>query len=440
MLSQTEPRYPVDVYIPPLTMYCSKMISLQSLFGGDADVLRDKNFQLLLLISFLVPFGTAIMSPILDTLIDPFGASPATIGLIISVFVLPSIALIPVTGILADRFGRKPILAPALVLYGVPGALIALTTEFEIVLGLRFVQGIGWAGLTALIVTSIGDLYTGSTEATAQGLRQTGVGLMSGIISLVAGLLVVIAWQFPFFLYLLTIPVAITVYLWFDEPTKTQPSMATVGNNETTYPRELFSLVRRIRVLAIVMARPLPIVPWFGFITYNSLVVVRIHDGTATQAGILFGLASVVYAMSASQTGRLTAIFSDRYRLLIIANVLMTLGTIFIFLAPVLPVAVAGVVIIGIGFGVSVPLYRTLLTGFAPGHLRAGLVSLASTGGRLLAVLTPIAMGVLIAVLTPRLGFAGAVQIAGLGAALVGGGGGIMLVLVAMVSPPVAVE
>lgn len=413
------------------------MVSLQALFGVEAGVLREKNFQLLLSVSFLVPFGTAILSPILDSLIDPFGATPASISLMISMFVLPSIVLIPVIGVLADRFGRKPILAPAIVLYGIPGALIALTTEFEIALGLRFLQGVGWAGLTALIVTSIGDLYSGPKEVTAQGLRQTGVGLTGGAVSMITGALAVIAWQYPFFLYLLAIPVALAVYLWFDEPTATEEQVAADGGNDSTYRRELLALLRHSRVLAILVARPLPNVVWFGFLTYNSVVVVRLLGGTATLAGLLFGLLSVVFAISASQAGRLTVLVGDQYRLLLGANVLMTVGLVGVFLAPVLALAVVGVLAVGTGFGLSLPLYRTLLTGFAPDHLRAGVISIGSTGGRVAGVLTPVGMGGTIAVLSPTIGFTGAVQVAGLGAALIGGGGGVVFVVIALISAPV---
>ncbi|MFB6311447.1 MAG: hypothetical protein ABEH64_09750 [Salinirussus sp.] len=66
------------------------MTALTRLFGEDAVVVHDRNFQLVLLAAILVPLGNGLMSPILDTLIGPFDASPATIGLVISVFLVPS--------------------------------------------------------------------------------------------------------------------------------------------------------------------------------------------------------------------------------------------------------------------------------------------------------------------------------------------------------------
>ena len=138
------------------------MLSLQSLFGDDAAIIRERDFRLLLLANVLPVLGSSLLSPVLNSLIEPFGTSPADVGLMISVFTAPGIVIIPVTGVLADRYGRKPVLVTALVVFGLAGSAIALTTEFRIALGLRLLQGVGFAGISPIIITSIGDLYAGA--------------------------------------------------------------------------------------------------------------------------------------------------------------------------------------------------------------------------------------------------------------------------------------
>jgi len=83
---------------------------MQSAFGDNADILRESNFQLLLLATMFLILGTALVSPMLDTLIEPFGASSVNIGLMISFVTAPAIVVIPVAGVLTDRYGRKPVL------------------------------------------------------------------------------------------------------------------------------------------------------------------------------------------------------------------------------------------------------------------------------------------------------------------------------------------
>ena len=419
------------------------MFSTQSLFGNNARILGSRDFQILLLANLFPPLGSGLLSPILDSLIEPFGASPANIGLLISVFTAPSIIMIPVFGLLADRHGRKPILVGSLALFGVAGAATVFTTDFRVALSLRVCQGIAFAGITPIIITSIGDLYDTTTEATAQGIRFTGSGLTTAIFPLLAGSLVVVGWQYPFLIYALSIPTAVAVYVWFREPTKQgDKDTESAGSENTTGAQiaRLQELVTQPRVFAYVLARGLPVATWLGFMTYNSIVVVRFLNGTPAQAGLLIAVASLAYAATASQAGRLTERLENRFRLLILANLSLGAGFCVFLFAPHLVVAVLGAGISGIGFGIVLSLYRSILTGLAGESVRGSLVSIGEGFGRVIATTTPIAMGATIAIATPSLGIEAAVQVAGLGVALVTSLGGVLCLTVAEHAPPVQYE
>lgn len=409
------------------------------MFGDDAAILGDCDLQLLLLANLVGPLGIALLSPVLDSLIVPFGTSSASIGLMISFFTAPSIVMIPIAGVLADRYGRKSILVAALILFGTAGTAIALTTNFRFVLGLRAIQGIAFGGLTPVIITSIGDLYDGTREASAQGFRFGGSGLTLVLFPLLSGGLVTIAWQYPFLLNIVAIPIGIAILLWFEEPTDGTKSTKSVADRPSYY-RSLLQLLGEPRVLAMVVARGLGTVAWVGFLTYNSIVVVQLIGGTPRQAGILVALGSAFLAITASQAGRLTDIFESRLLLLIGANLGIAAGLTLVFLAVGLYIASVGTVLIGMGFGITLSLYRSIITSLAPQSLRAGLVSSSEALGRVMDTVTPIAMGGVIAVATPMTGFTLAVQLAGLAAIVVGVGGGIVALLVVSVSPPVNPE
>jgi len=64
-------------------------------------------------------------------------------------------------GPLSDRFGRRPVLIGGLALFSVAGLLSALTPSFGLLLGARFVQGLG-AGAPRVIAISLArDSYSG---------------------------------------------------------------------------------------------------------------------------------------------------------------------------------------------------------------------------------------------------------------------------------------
>lgn len=413
---------------------------LSSVVGNEADVLRERPFQLLFLSNMLPPLGTALLSPVLDSLIGPLGASKANIGLMMSAFTAPAIIVIPIAGVIADKYGRRPVILLGLVWFGAAGSAIALTTDFRVALFLRMLQGIGFAALTPIIVTSIGDLYAGTKETTAQGLRFTGSGLSQTVFPLGAGVLVGIAWQYPFLLYAIAFPIAAVVYVYFEEPVDPAAANETDDKPVRAQLRELWTLVSHPRAWAMVIARGTPNIVWLGFLTYNSIVVTDLIGGTATQAGMLAALGSLSYALSATQAGRLSAYFDSRLYPLVAMNAAMACGLAVVFIAGTLPIAFAGVILMGIGFGLSLSLYRSIITNLAPPSLRGGLVSLAEGVGRITSTLTPIVMGALIAVTTRWLAFDASVQIVGIGTGLVAASIGIACLIVVKASSPIRIQ
>jgi hypothetical protein len=59
-------------------------------------------------------------------------------------------------------------------------------------------------------------------------------------------------------------------------------------------------------------------------------------------------------------------------------------------------------------------MYRSITTALCPDHLRAGVVSIAETGGRLSSTLTPVLMATAIGLTTPAVGFISSIQLTGL--------------------------
>jgi MFS family permease len=380
---------------------------IETLFGTDADVLHDGTFRVLLLGSLISPLGTSVVSPLLDTLTGTFGATEATIGLVVAAFTMPSVFLIPVAGMLSDRLGRKPLLVAGLVCFGAGGTLITFTTDFRLVLALRFLQGVGYCGIGPILIASVGDLYGGDREATAQGLRFTTVGASLTVFPLLAGVLVALSWRYPFYLFALSFPAALAVALVFEEPTDgTESGGSSVG--------ELLDVVRTPSVLVTVVGRTVPSFVWFAFLTYNSIVVVRLLGGSPGIAGALVALASLTSSVGATQVGRLTATFETRTVPFAGTAVAGGVGLAALALAPDVgpsfALAAAGVVVLGFGFGIGISLYRSELSLLGPEATRGGLVSVGESIGRVGSTAAPVIVGAGVAALRPELGFGPAIR------------------------------
>jgi MFS family permease len=378
---------------------------LSVLFGRDADVVDDRAFRLLLLVNLAPPLGTSLLSPLLSSLTGTYGVTEATIGLVMTVYTAASIVFIPVAGTLSDRIGRKPILLAGLLLFGLGGGGLALTDDFTAVLALRFLQGIGFSALTPVIVTSVGDLFSTGEEATAQGLRFAGSGLSLMVFPPLAGVLVAVAWNLPFVLYLIPFPVAVLVFLFLEEPARSTNRTDTAG----TQLRSLVGQLTQPRITATLVGRAVPNYLYITFLTYNSFLVVRALQGSPGEAGLLVTVASVGQAVTATQVGRITALFETRFWPLVGATVLMSGGLAAVGIAGSYTGLLVGSLGIGVGFAVSLTLYRSRITGFSTA-LRGGLVSLGASFGRVAATAAPIMAGAAIAVSRQSVGFVTAVR------------------------------
>lgn len=406
------------------------VVSLEMLFGDDAQILRDPQYQLLLLSNINGAIGTILIAPILELLTDPFAVSEVEIGLMITAITAPSIVGIPLAGVIADRYGRKPVLVVSLALFGLAGGAIALTTDFRIVLFLRVLQGLGYSGIVPVIITAIGDMYTHTEEATAHGLRYSSSGISEAIIPVTAGALAAFAWQYPFLIYLSALPIALIVHLWFREPTRpAQPPSSGRPQRDQSYFRRIVGLITTPYGMAAIFALSVPGFFFTAFATYNSFIVVRVFNGSAVIAGLLISLFSLTAGIAGSQSGRLADLFGNQTLPLVIANVAMGLG-LGLFSRGSLLLGAVSVSLLGVGLGLAFSLLRSIITDFASQELRGGFVSVAESTMRFTQSITPIVMGAIVVFFQQFTSFTDAVQLTLVGGSILVGAAGLVAIAV----------
>lgn len=364
--------------------------SAKLLFGAEGDVASDSEAQAMTISSAMLALGVVLLSPLMLDLARVFDVSEARVGLLITVYTAPPIVLIPIAGVLADRIGRKPLLVGGLFLFGIGGGAIAFVESFEAALALRFLQGVGFAASMPVTVTVLGDLYRGSREATAQGIRTAGNFVSNTIGPVVAALLIALAWQYPFALFLLTIPVAI--WVWVVLPPTAPDSDSSIKG----YLLNLFALIRRPHMALILLSFGFRFVVFYGFLTYVSFIGIQTVGVTTVIVGIVTGVKAVGSIVGSTQAGRLTL----RAHTALIAAVafgLMAVGMLLPGLVPSLATLLIGAVLLGIGDGVIAPVQKSLVTNLAPDELRAGAVSSSNTLQNTGKAAAPVAMsGILV--------------------------------------------
>ena len=125
---------------------------------------------LVLCVALMGVMGVSITLPILPKLGAVFHQDAAGVALLITCFTLPSAFMTPVAGVLADRFGRKAVLLPGLLLFACGGMGCAFSDSFENLLAWRAIQGLGAAPLGILYGTLVGDFYKEADRPKVMGM------------------------------------------------------------------------------------------------------------------------------------------------------------------------------------------------------------------------------------------------------------------------------
>jgi len=171
----------------------------------------DQNFLIICAVALIAVLGVSSVTPAFPKLAQALNINPKNIGLLVTAFTLPTLVLGPIIGVLADRLGRKKIIVPSLLLFGIAGTACAFARDFNLLLLLRLLQGIGAASLLSLSVTLIGDLYAGDRRTTAMGYNASVTSIGTAIYPTVGGALATIAWYYPFMLPIGAIPIGLLV-------------------------------------------------------------------------------------------------------------------------------------------------------------------------------------------------------------------------------------
>ncbi|ABC33207.1 Permease of the major facilitator superfamily [Hahella chejuensis KCTC 2396] len=277
----------------------------------------------------------------------------------------------PMVGWLLDHWKKKQVLILALCLYGVSGVsgYFLHDSLIAILLG-RIALGVAVAGVMVACTTLAGDYFAGPNLARYMGL-QAAFGGFGGVLFLgMAGLLADIDWTAPFLIYLFAFIVLPGAMVFLDEPERKQHSAGDLGGAAPAPPGgplALCYILAAFEVLALYMA-PLH----YPFYVAQFGVTDGSEIGFAI-AGMLLLTATVsMYYRKFGSLFPFPVLHGAGW-------LLIAIGWGLLGFAPSYGVALAGMAVAGVGFGMIRPNLIVWLFSYTPPMLRGRIIGGVTT-------------------------------------------------------------
>jgi ACDE family multidrug resistance protein len=311
--------------------------------------------------------GVGLIAPVLPKIESAYDLSAKSLGLIITLYTLPGILLSIPIGIMADRFGRRRILLPALLIFGIAGGGCFFAHTYGTLLLMRFFQGIGGSCLTAMAMILIGDMFSEPERTSVMGINASILSVGTGIFPLLGGLLALISWKTPFFLFFVSVPVAMLVFRWIPRTVpKEQGEIKSYfrGAGEYIFTVKAFVLYSACAVIFSLL---------YGyFITFLPIFLALKFKMNSDSIGYVIASAAITTAIISARAGWFRRLFS--------AIGMIPAGFFLISLAlAVIPIShqvwtiYAASLIFGAGMGMTVPSAQALITGLSPTSHRGAM-------------------------------------------------------------------
>lgn len=327
-------------------------------------------FALIVSITLTGIMANTLITPAAPDIVKDLGLGPAAVGPLLAAATFPGIFLAPVIGVLSDRYGRREVLLPCLVVFGLSGGLAAFAPTYGVLLGLRLLQGVGSAGLINLGVVIIGDHWEGAERTKMIGRNAAALTAAVAVLPPIGGALTGLGgWRLSFVPYWLGLVTAVVVALKL--PRSRRSDVALGDQLRATLP-----FLRSRLVIGTMAVSVIAFALIFGlFLTVIPLYLDDRFGVAATGRGLYLGVPAVTSTIAALSLARVAPRLGA-LRTQMIAFALFASGFAVIGLAGSLPALVAGAALYGLGEGLIIPTLQESVTAAAPASSRGSVVAL----------------------------------------------------------------
>jgi ACDE family multidrug resistance protein len=331
-------------------------------------------------IPLIMTLGNSMLIPILPRLETELGITAFQASLTITIFSITAAIFIPILGYMSDRFSRKAIIVPALILYGIGGLLAGVSAAWFnsayiwIMIG-RALQGIGAAGTAPIAMALTGDLFKGGDQSKVLGIVEASNGFGKVLSPIVGSLLALLVWYGPFWGFPVFVLISVLLTIFFIKEKKKKKQAPPLGK----YVKGLFSVFKHEGrwLFTAYLAGATCLFTLFGILFYLSDTLETQYNIDGVLKGVILAIPLLFMMTTSLITGSKIGKDIKRMKKVIITGfLLMTISfASLVFFTRLVPF-IGILAISSIGTGLVLPCLNSLITGSVGAERRGFVTSL----------------------------------------------------------------
>lgn len=329
-------------------------------------------------IPLIMTLGNSMLIPVFPAMQSALKLSQLQVSLTITAFSAAAAATIPILGYLSDRYSRKIVIIPSLLLFGLGGLLAgfgasAFSDGYVWILIGRIIQGIGAAGTAPIAMALAGDLFKGGEQSRVLGIVEASNGLGKVLSPIIGSLLALIVWYSVFFAFpAISLISILLAWIFIKEKSNRQTPPPF-----RKYMRGLLSVFKQEGrwLLTTYLAGGTCLFTLFGILFYLSDMLEEKHHIEGVVKGLVLAIPLLVMVTTSYFTGSKIGKNLERMKkLMVIGFILMTISYgCLVFFENLVPFLLV-LAISSVGAGLVMPCVNSFITG-SVGKDRRGFVT-----------------------------------------------------------------